>query len=282
MSLIPIILNASNSRPPNCPLNQLIFNFPSIFSIKEAEVALSTFYCYYSWFNINNINYKNNSFSYIFNGVTTNVVMPDGYYSVADISGYLQFIMDQNGQYLVDENGNKVFFTSLVENSVYYAITLVQTPIPSVLPAGWTNPNSITLSGETPQLIINNSQFGLLIGFAPGTYPATPQTIVYDVNSTMVPQISPVYTVNIRCSFVNNPTINSFSDVIWTFSPLGLAFGSQIQIQPAFPLYYKANDGAYTQLVITLSDQNNNPINVIDPDMSITLLVRKKQVEGNR
>ncbi len=46
--------------------------------------------------------------------------IPDGYYDIPALNAYLQFIMIQNGHYLVDANGNNVYFLEIVYNPTEY------------------------------------------------------------------------------------------------------------------------------------------------------------------
>ena len=276
-SIIPLVINQGNAKPANTPNNVLSYTFPQQLVVKDKELALQTFSTPYSWPNVAS-QYSNQTVSYIFNGVTYPVTFPTGFYPVADIAGFIQKQMQTAGQYLLDNNGNPVFFLTFVENPVYYAVTLEVNPIPTILPTGWTNPHSISLSGNSPQLVVTNQNFGNLIGFLTGTYPVTPQTVIYDVNSTFIPQISPTSVVNIRCSLVNFPTYNTLPDVIYSFTPGDASYGSTINITPPQLAFFAASSGSYQNVIITLSDQNNAPITNLDPTMTITLVIRDRVV----
>ena len=269
----PILLtsyNTVNSKP-----NQLNLNLPLPQTFRGEEVALSKLILYNSWRNITAA-YGNNTVSYIFNGTTYSITFDDVFLTIEDISGYIQQQMQNRGQYLLDNTGTPVYFISLATNIAYYAATLTCTPIPTSLPTGWTNPNSIALSGQVPQLVITNANFGLLIGFATGTYPATAQSTQYMVNSTIVPQIAPVTSVNVCLNMVNNCRFNSYPNVIHTFSTT-VAYASQIVEQPQNLVFYPLTDGTYNAVTITLRDQNNRDLPIVDTTgISATLIVRKR------
>src|SRR6185312_12350443 len=269
----PITLSSYNTvNPANNVLN-LPLSTP--YNSRNEEVCLSTLLLYYSWRNITAA-YGNNTFSYIFNGVTTAVTLTDGNYSAGDMSNALQQEMQALGQYLLDSNGNPVYYLSLQTNPTYYAISIISTPVPTILPSGWSNPNSISLTGNTPQFIVNNSLFGNLIGFSIGTYPATPQTVVTQSLSNKVPVINPVTSVNLSCNLVNNTAFNSYSQSIYTFNYGNISYGQQITIQPPYPFFYRVSDSQYQNITLTFTDENNAPLQIIDPNITVTLVIRKR------
>lgn len=255
--------------------NQMRLNLPYPYSFSNQEVALSSLYIYYSWRNINST-YANNTFSYSFNGTTRNITLPDGFYSIADISSYMQLQMYQNGDYLLDSNGLPVYYISLQSNPVYYSATLTCTPIPSVLPSGYTNPRGIALSGNTPLFIVNNSAFGTLIGFNNASYPTVTQTSVYQANSNFIPTISPVSTVSVWCSLVNDSKLQKFPQNIYTFSP-STSYTSQIQIQPQSLLFFRVLDQTVSYIDIEFRDQLGRDLPLLDNDIVCTLILQDRQ-----
>ena len=52
------------------------------------------------------------------------------------------------------------------------------------------------------------------------------------------------------------------------------SFGENINYNPSVEKYVKLTKGTYSSMIITLTDQNNNPINFIDPNILITLLFK--------
>src|SRR6185312_10359763 len=190
---------------------------PIPYIAKNEEICLNSLLIYYSWRNVLNSPYANNTMSYIFNGSTFNFTLQDGWYDYEAMNTALQLEMYQNGHYLVDNNGLNIFFLSLATNVTYYACSITATIIPTILPAGWTNPNSISLSGTCPQLVVNNAAWGLLTGFSVGTYPAI-NTATAQVNSNLIPKINPISSINVCCNMVSNSAFNSYNDVIYTFN----------------------------------------------------------------
>jgi hypothetical protein len=267
-----IILSSYNTVNPSKNVLNLPLPFPVHF--EKQEVALANVFIYYSWSNVSST-YSNTQCQYTFNGSTYTVNFPAGFYQVSDLNAFIQSQMYSAGQYLLDQNGNPVYYLSIVSNYVYYSNTLTCTPIPSSLPTGYTNPNNITLSGVSPQLIVNQAGWGSLIGFATGTYPASPSSTTYQSNGTLVPQISPTTTVNVNCNLVNNNRFNSYPQSIYTFSA-NTTYGSQIQIVPYQLIYYPVLDGWFNSITITLTDQNNVALTNVDPNLVATLIVRNR------
>ena len=269
-----IQLSQGNSTFPF--VNKMRLSLPYPAEIKDCEVALSSCFIYYSWVNVSASSYANNTLSYVFNGSNFNISLPSGFYSISDINGFIQLQMFNNGHYLLDSNGNPVYYISLVTNLVYYAVTLTCSPIPTVLPTGWTNPHAITLSGNCPLLIINNVNFGILIGFSPASYPAITQNTVYNANGNITAQISPVTSVNIGVNLVNNSKFNSIApQTIYTFSP-NVGYSSQVIIEPKNLLFYRCIDQTYPYIEISFIDQLGLPMGLIDQNIVCSLIVRSR------
>jgi hypothetical protein len=274
----PLFLNGENCVISNYNSTYQL-NFPSSYSPKNEEIALLNLFIYYSWFNLTST-FNNLTCSYKFNTNTRTVTFPPGYYAVSDINNFIQLQMFNNGDYLLDNNGNPVYYLSLQENSVYYAVTLTATPIPTSLPTGYTNPHSITLSGNTPQLVFNSSNFNLLLGFNASTsYPPTQQTSTYQINSVITPEINPVYVVNINTNLSNNDgLLNRNVSTIYQFNPASTTFGEQIQINPTILIFNDIdNNTTFNFLSVSFTDQNNNALQINDTALSMTFVTRKKK-----
>jgi hypothetical protein len=239
-----------------------------------SEVALASLYVYYSWNNITSA-FNNNQCSYTWvDGTSHAVNFPDGYYGPSDITGYIQYVMTNNGHYLVDNNGNKVFYIQIVANQVYYSDTIVCSPVPNgSLPTGYTNPNSVPLNGKVPQLQVLNTpagiNFGTLIGFPVGYYPPTLAVgAQYSINSINIPKVT---------NIANTGSFNSVRGIISSFAPGNTPFGGQIIVQPTFPTYFKVDDGRYSQITVSFYDDSNRPVVIIDPEIICVLSIRTRK-----
>ncbi len=75
---------------------------------------------------------------------------------------------------------------------------------------------------------------------------------------------------------VNNPVVSP-SDILDAFQISNTTFGANINYSPSVEKFVKLTKGSYSSMIITQTDQNNNPINLIDPNILITLLFRSKK-----
>jgi hypothetical protein len=217
-----------------------------------------------SWRNISAA-LGNNTLSYIFNGVTYPIILQDGYYSYADISAYVQLVQTTNGHYLLDTLGNMVYFLTVTLNPVYYSIDIICTPIPAALTgayANYTNPNTIVLSGNSPQIIIPNGMKNFL-GYLPATYPATPSVTVSNNRSTLVPQLDQVTNVLVHCSWVNNGS-SVFPNLIAQINPATTANGSILSYEPFTPIWVTSLGNTQQDISVSFTDQVGNPLKLLD------------------
>lgn len=262
------------------------YTFPTgSVTFKNDQVAVSSINMYYSWFNITSSTtgsqYNNNQFTYTWYGTTSatyTITIPDGYYSVADLNAYLQSQMVANGHYLVNSTGEYVYYLELVENSTKYAVQFNSYPIPTALPSGYTNPASMSFptTATTPQItILSTNNFNNVIGFTAGTYPSSVQTTNYSVTSSYTPQVSPVSSLVLSCTLLNNRYAIP-STLLYSFSPAGTSFGSLISIQPPEMSFVDIQDGSYNEFTIEFRDQNLGKIAIKDSNLVVMLTIRDK------
>jgi hypothetical protein len=289
-----LILNSSNivAGTNNSVLS---YNFigGGITLKKGQKLALASLQMYYSTFNITAAN-KNNSFSYVWvNGITYNVVVPDGFYDIDALNNYLHFAMVQNTHYLISTTGDYVYLMTLGINPSRYAVQLNCFAIRVALATtnGWTLPAGATWVIPTnfivPELVVpstTNNTFGLVIGFAAGTYPnaviagvppAQTQTPAYTTDqeflSTFTPQVTPVSSFILTCSLINNNYAVP-NNLIYSFSPQGTV-GDQFTIAPNQYVFIDVNEGIYNSFQVQFIDQTYRPVAIQDPQMIIQLVI---------
>ena len=256
--------------------NTITFNLPVPYiSDGNDTISLATLSLYNSWYNLTSV-FNNLTVAYKLNGTTYNITFPPGSYQVTDLNAFIQLQMKNNNHYLVDNNGNNVYFISLQLNPVYYCVTLTCTPIPSSLPIGWTNPGSCPLTGFTPLLLTDNSNWPILIGFAQnGTFPAVQQSTIYQVNSTLIPQITPITSINATCSWVNSSKFSRKYNVIQSFTSSGYTSGQLISFYPPALLFYKVVPGNYSNISVSFIDQLGRSLQMNDTSqIQIILILR--------
>lgn len=275
-----IVVNSSNVVPGT---NNSTFQYNFIsgsFNVPDnSEVCISNMTIPYSWYNVNLQYYNNATFQYTWTvaavKTTNTITLPNGYYGVSDINNYLQGQMVLAGQYLIDGNGNNVYYMSLQYDVPYYAVQLLSYAVPVSLPAGYVQPTSwlgYPTVASTPQLIINTNNFGSLIGFTQGTYPPVVQSTNYSALSNTTPNGSPVNSLIIQCSLISN-NITMPSNIIDSM-PITSSYGSNINYQPSYEKWVKLKKGKYASMTITLLDQNFNRLIALDPNVLMTFLIK--------
>jgi len=125
-----VVLNSSNVVASGNN-SQFQYNFINgAFVVEEgSEICVSSIVVPYSWFNLSSTYYNNVSFQYTWRvGITTttySVTLPNGFYSVSDISTYLQGVFINAGQYLIDTNGNQITNYNIIIVLQYYNSTTI-------------------------------------------------------------------------------------------------------------------------------------------------------------
>jgi hypothetical protein len=274
-----LVLNSTNiTNQPNI----FQYNFLNgAFAVQEgSELCISGITIPYSWYNIQQQFYNNTTFEFTFTqAVTTTytVVLPNGYYSVNSLNDFIQGFCVNNGLYLVDADGNNVYYLSLIYNVSTYSVQFLSFAVPTALPVGYTNPAGLVFPAvaSTPQLIISpTNNFGTIIGFTAGTYPPVIQATNYSITSNTLPVGSPVNSIIVRCNLVSNNVISP-SDILDSFQITG-TFGSNLNYSPNFEKWIKIKSGRYASFIISFEDQNFNAIPILDSNVLITLLLRTK------
>jgi hypothetical protein len=277
--------------------SKFIYNFPQGgYTYKDDLIAIQEIAMYFSAYNITS-SYNNNQFSYIWiDGTTWVVNIPDSFLQVKDINAFLQSVFVANKHYLITAGGDYVYLLELVVNQARYAVQLnsflISTAIATAnswtLPVGatWVLPTNSIL----PYLVIpSTNNFGELIGFSAGQYPAgtitgvppaqiqTPAyTTSQSVLSTSAPQITPYSSFLVFCSLVNNRAVIP-SQLIYSFTPTGATFGGLQTYQPNAELgWNKIESGQYTSFVVEFRDQLGRPVAFQDPNTLITLYTKNK------
>ena len=284
-----LVLNSSNVS--NTSTNTSFkYNFINGgFKIKDMEMCVSSITIPYSFYNVSSY-YNNQTFSLIFPTAATtstvSVTLPEGFYSVTDINSYIQQKCLDNGAYLIDSTGNYVYYQQLVYNSTYYAVQLLLYSVPTSLPTGYTRPSTGIYSGVsslpttayTPQFVLASSgSISAIIGFKAGaTYPSAQTTTQQSILSTLTPVGSTINSIVMQCSLVDNP-VTVPSDILDSLPIHNSTFGTNITYEPSFEKFISLSDGVFNNFTFSFRDQSLNEIYARDPNVSITLIIRKKK-----
>jgi hypothetical protein len=269
------VANSGNSK--------FLYKFVSTATFKDCYIGIASISQFFSTYNVNKSNYNNSTYSYIwFDGITYNVNMPNGYYTLADLLSYLESVMVSNKHYMLTTTGQYVYFLSFNINQTYYSdqlyAYLLDTTIATTnnwtLPIGatWTVPTVPTVS----QINFGPSNFCLLLGFNQNyIWPATQTgfTTTQTTLSTQAPEINPYNSFLVYCSLVNN-NISNPTNLIYSYTPQDVAFGAIQNYQPPYIGFNKINNGSYNEFTIEFKDQNGNPVQFQDPQITIILLIK--------
>lgn len=307
--------NATPPSTTNGYANTMTVNLPVPMELVDSEVALSSLFCYYSWPNISD-QLQNNKFSYTvpssnsswtgtdFNVETTSGLgkIADGLYTIDDLNNVLAFTFRNNGHYYLDANGTEVYPITLQVNPSTYRVQVTYFRLQNPLPTGYTNPsgspaaftslNNAILCLNIPTTSFpagSSGGFGMssvsrVFGIPVGPWPtlsdkSTPLTTV-DYSSytgTIVPQVTTTNSVSVTCNLVNASKISPVAgNIIYTFSPTTTS-GTQIQEKPNTLNWLPVTDGRYTQIQIVLENDAFQTLQIQDPAICCTLLLRSKR-----
>lgn len=242
---------------------------------EDSKIALHSLMVPYSWFNISST-YNNNYFSYSINGEVYPVNLGNNaFLSIDDINAILHIDMYTRGFYLLDALNNEWYPIDLSINSSRYGVQADIKAFPPTLPLNYTNPANVfynTVIVTSTALIIPESGIKEIFGFNAGTYLNTSQTTVL---STFTPNATPVNTIIMRCSACSND-FSIPSDMLYSFSPSGVAFGQNIVERASALAWCDARQGSLADITIEFQDQNFRPIQMNDKNVCITLLIKEK------
>lgn len=298
-----IVLNQSNIV--NVDNNTLVYRFPNSIAFPHHQIAVQSITMYYAWENINDTTLGNNKFSYVWTTGATSTeylcIVPDGLYEISDLNSFLQFTMIANGQYLIDNNGDFVYYAEMLVNASIYAVQVNTFPVPTDTDwtfvsgnlwtgnpgspyAGWTTP--VNWIGF-PTVTFNPSMrfyenFNLIVGFNP--YPTAETGLFPGVGanqsftSAFAPQVQPNPSVYFSISNINNIYAVP-SSIIYALSP-NVAFGEQINDRPPQYTYNKLLPGTYNEIRLQILGTNRAPIKILDPNMTILLAIRDTKDMG--
>lgn len=270
---LPLIINGDNLVPST--YNNVYrysppvggFTFP-----RGSRVGIGSIALYYSWFNFSDT-YGNNSFSLSFSGYGTLAInIGNQSLSIPNLNSFVQQKMIDANLYLVNSDGQNVYYFEIVENAATYQVQVNLFPVPSSLPLGWTNPG-LPLSGFCPQFIVPNTPFQQIVGFTAGTYGSATSTSTTSFVSSFTPQVSPIQSIQVGCSLLRN-YVNQNPTILYTFNSTGVAFGELINSSPNFPQFAPIFQGTYPYIDIIFLDQNGSPIAINDSNIVVMLLLQ--------
>ena len=260
------------------------------------EIAVGSLTMPYSWFHISSA-YNNNTISITFpvlpvlsiSTKTLAIILPDGFYQISDINNYIQLQMIANGLYLVSTAGLNVYFFQMFVNLNYYNIQVILSAVPTTVASGaysgYTLPatgywstvsgNGLPTVSSTPAMTLaSTGSIAVMIGFTTGTYAST--SISQSISGTLTPIGSNVNALIMRCNLINN-NLAMPSDIL-DLIPINTSFGNNLTYNPSFEKWIAIRDGTYNSMTIIFADQNLNTLYSRDPNIALSLLIRKKNI----
>ena len=255
----------------------------------NTEIAIHSISMYNSVYNIDSQSYGNNTLIIKMPTTSTtstiNITIPDGLYSYENLSKFIQTQLVVAGAYLINADGSHVHYIQLSSNATYYACQVDCSPVPITLPAGWTRPatglystggSGLPTTTRVPILSLTNAAMGSVLGFSIADYPASSQTALQTFLSNITPQIHPISSYVVRCNLVRNQ-FTVPSDILGTFDKQGTQAGDLISYRPNEHLWLPVSDGSYSNIRVTIVDQNERFCKIRDSDINILLVIKQSE-----
>ncbi|GMF64754.1 unnamed protein product [Phytophthora lilii] len=230
---------------------------------------------YNSEYNIDSFQFQNTTFKVeVPTAATTSTIsisLQDGIYSYDDINRSIQTALVNAGAYLINPSGENVFYLKVSENSVYYACQIDFSPTPTTLAmtgGTWTRPaTGLYSSGGTglptttrvPRLIIDNAEFGKVLGLAAGTYPSASATAASAQLSNINPQIHPTSSYIVRCDLIKNEYVAS-GDIVSAFDRGDAEIGKLISYKPIQYAWMNCHNGSRSTITVSIFNQNEKMV----------------------
>ena len=261
--------------------NMYRLKLPKAVQFKKGDkLSLYSFSMYNSFYNISASQYGNTQITFQwFDGTIYNWTIPDGYYSLSDLNLWLQQQFIINKLYCVNSNNSQnIYFVQFQTNSVLYKAQIDVYFMPSSANAtlyGYQKPSGATWNFPASNLmnkITINSNLKPYFGFSTQTTfgeitPAQNMNYLSDIT----PTISPVFSIYIGCNLI----VSEFNQIANLFSqfPISAAYGNLIKIESTIDSQISIKEGIYSDIIITLWDQENNALQFQDNDLTLFLII---------
>ena len=260
--------------------NMYRLKLPKAVEFKKGDkLSLYSFSMYNSFYNISASQYGNSNITFTwFDSTVYNWTIPDGYYSLSDLNLWLQQQFILNKLYCVNSNNSQnIYFTVFQTNSVLYKAQIDVYFMPSATNAGLYGYQ--IPSGATWTFPATNTMVKLTINQNLRSYFGTTETTFGIISpaqnmnylSNICPTVSPVFSIYLGCNLI----VSEFNQIGNLFSqfPISAAYGNLIKIESTIDSQISIKEGIYSEIVITLWDQENRPLIFIDNDLTLFLII---------
>ena len=293
-----VLLNSSHYQ--NGVMN---YKFNGIQNIQGKEIAVQQLSFYNSFFNVSSVQTPSLSVSNtiilvfpVFTGANTYVMteytlsLPSGFYTYTDFNNAVQNFCLLNGLYMKDPaTGLNLYFVDISVNSPVYRIEIDVYYIPTSAQAttlGYTTGGMVLNTGNlsvAPQVRFVSTSPLSVFGYNTGTYPVSPltsasATYIDEAATEILGQIPPsenqITALTLRCNLVSDGM--SYPTDLLCQAPISAQFGAIDSFAPSIACYMPIVDGIYANFQIVFSDQNQNQIIPLDPEITIALNIRDR------
>ena len=239
------------------------YDFPNSVNLVDYEVALISASMYYSWNNISTI-LQNRTFQYQYIDDadvthTVTVTLDEGLYEISDLNKALQFSMINEGLYLIDGNGEYIYYLEFVINSVRNSVDINTYPVPTSHPGGFTAPSNwvgYPSVSYHPNLIIPSilliEIIGYSSGFETGFNSGTSVSLSY--SSFKSPNVNPNSSILVDLDCIDNK-FSLPTGIISTIVP-DVSVGSLINVKPNELVFSPIRNGVYNSITVRLLNKD--------------------------
>jgi hypothetical protein len=179
-------------------------------------------------------------------------------------------------------NSQNIYFVQFQTNSVLYKAQIDVYFMPSSVNAGlygyqkpegssWNFPSNNTMN----QITINEN-LKTYFGFSSQTIfgnisPAQNMNYLSDV----CPSISRVFSIYLGCNLITSD-FNQIGNLFSQF-PISASYGNLIKIESSIDAQISIKEGIYSEILISLWDQENRPLVFIDTEMTLFLIIQSNE-----
>jgi hypothetical protein len=235
------------------------------------------------------------------------IVMPDGLYEIDSINKYLQYYCVENNLFLIDNGtGQYVYFLELMVNATRYKIQFNSYALPAYNNmVGYTQPAGgfcsgisadVPSTGAFPTLNTqcpgwyfpaNFSEIVGQFGYTPSDWESTKQVSVSDFGfpsskanvsflSDDTPAVQPISCIFLNLDLINNE-YSSPSTLVYPIFPKSAQFGELINVEPPAYAWNMMQPGNHSQLTAYFTTAKGELVKLLDPDVTITLVISDHQ-----
>ena len=202
----------------------------------KKNMALVNLSIYYTWKNIKS-EYNNNKLKTSAPTWNETFDLPDGFYSIADIQDYFEFIIKKH-ETLTDNSPVQIYLNKIKNRIVFkikndYKIELL-------------SPETMKLLGSTKKVVDK------------------------DENSENVPKLESIEVVLVHCNLVKNDYQHA-SKVLFSFVP-NKQFGQLLNISPHVFTMMNTVNTEFSSVEVWFTDQSSKPLEIED-NVNLTLII---------